>query len=202
MFKVLIPAAAAVALVAFAARTQPLDAFPPVETPTMSWHLSHEGAMAKLAYGVENSDQLALMVTCSPGDAAAVVYGDVQPDTPRLIAASHGPAPLDPMSGGDATEARLSLQDASLTGLASRGAMRVQGDSGRFVLKAGPDERRMLDEMGGDAISRRHQRGLIHEPCSRGRSGGGPAGGRPAAFTPLGLDLDPLRERRPCRPGQ
>ncbi|EDX81730.1 MAG: hypothetical protein KJ728_15875 [Alphaproteobacteria bacterium] len=144
MFKVLIPAAAAVALVAFAARTQPLDAFPPVETPTMSWHLSHEGAMAKLAYGVENSDQLALMVTCSPGDAAAVVYGDVQPDTPRLIAASHGPAPLDPMSGGDATETRLSLQDASLTGLASRGAMRVQGDSGRFVLKAGPDERRMI----------------------------------------------------------
>ena len=158
MFKVLIPAAAAVALVAFAARTQPLDAFPPVETPTMSWHLSHEGAMAKLAYGVENSDQLALMVTCSPGDAAAVVYGDVQPDTPRLIAASHGPAPLDPMSGGDATETRLSLQDAS-----------------RNPHSAWP---------------------------SRGRSGGGPAGGRPAAFTPLGLDLDPLRERRPCRSGQ
>jgi len=33
MFKVLIPAAAAVALVAFAARTQPLDAFPSVDAP-------------------------------------------------------------------------------------------------------------------------------------------------------------------------
>lgn len=144
MFKILIPAAASIALVAFAARSQNPDAFTSVQAPTMAWHLSHEGAMAKLAYGVENSDQLALMVTCSPGDATAVVYGDVQPDTPRLIAASHGPTPLDPMSGGDATETRVSLRDASLTGLASRGAIRVQGDAGRFDLKASQDERRMI----------------------------------------------------------
>ena len=124
--------------------TSMADAGAPAPTPNYDWFLNQEARENTLAYGVENSDQLALMVTCSPGDAAAVVYGDVQPDTPRLIAASHGPAPLDPMSGGDATEARLSLQDASLTGLASRGAMRVQGDSGRFVLKAGPDERRMI----------------------------------------------------------
>lgn len=144
MFKVLIPAAASIALVAFAARTQTLETAAPAETPAMAWHLSHEGAMAKLAYGVENSDQLALMVTCAPGDSTAVVYGDILPDTPRLIAASNGPTELDPMSDGDAVETRLSLHDASLTGLASSGSMRVQGDAGRFVLTASPDERRMI----------------------------------------------------------
>ncbi|WP_395942436.1 hypothetical protein [Brevundimonas sp.] len=144
MFKVLIPAAASIALVAFAARTQPVDSVTQMEAPAMAWHISHEGAMAKLAYGVENSDQLALMVTCAPGDSTAVVYGDVQPASPRLIAASNGPAPIDPMSEGEATETRLSLQDASLTGLASRGSMRVNGDAGQFVLTATPDERRMI----------------------------------------------------------
>ncbi len=144
MFKVLIPAAASIVLAAFAARTQPSDSTAQVEAPAMAWHLSHEGAMAKLAYGVENSDQLALMITCAPGDSTAVVYGDVQPDTPRLISASTGPAPLDPMSEGDAFETRLSLHDASLTGLASRGAMRVQGDAGRFNLTADTAERRMI----------------------------------------------------------
>jgi len=144
MFKVLIPAAACIALAAFAARTQPLESAPSTETPVMGWHLSHEGTMAKLAYGVENSDQLALMVTCAPGDATAIVYGDVQPASPRLIAASHGPTPLDPISDGDATETRLSLRDDSLMGLASRGAMRVNGEAGQFVLTASPDERRMI----------------------------------------------------------
>jgi hypothetical protein len=152
MFKVLIPAAASIALVAFAASTQSVEsvaaeAMPvasPVQAPAMGWHLSHEGAMAKLAYGVEDSDQLALMVTCSPGDSTAVVYGDVQPDTPRLIAASHGPTPIDPISGGDATETRLPLRDASLTGLASQGVLNVQGDAGSFALRASADERRMI----------------------------------------------------------
>ena len=68
----------------------------------------------------------------------------MQPDSPRLIAASFGPTPLDPMSGGDATETRLSLRDASLRGLVSRGAMPVLGDAGRFELKATATERRMI----------------------------------------------------------
>lgn len=146
MFKVLIPAAAAIALVALAAGTDSSEsvAMETAPSPVMGWHLSHEGGMAKLAYGVANSDQLALMVTCSPGDSTAVVYGDVQPDTPRLIATAYGPAPVDPISDGDAAENRLPLNDASLTGLASRGLLRVQSEAGRFTLRAGADERRMI----------------------------------------------------------
>lgn len=143
MFKVLIPAAASIALVAFAARTQPVETTAP-DAPAMAWHVSHEGEMAKLAYGAANSDQLALMITCAPGEATAVVYGDVQPDTPRLVQTSLGPAPLDPLSGGEAQETRVALSDPSLRGLARRGAMSVVGDAGRFTLTASPGERQAI----------------------------------------------------------
>ena len=140
MFKTLIPAAASVALVAFAAQTQSLAP----EADGMSWHLSQEGAMAKLAYGAENSDQLALMVTCSPGDTTAVVYGDVRPVSPRLIHASSGPEMLDPLSGGDAYETRIALNDSTLRSLASRGSMRVSDGEQQFDLRADGAERRAI----------------------------------------------------------
>lgn len=143
MFKVLIPAVAALGLVAFAARTQTPLADVQAETPAMGWHLSHEGAIAKLAYGVENSDQLALMMTCMPGDATVAVYGDVQPATPRLIQASIGPAALDPLSGGDAHETRIALGDSSLQGLTGAGGLTVKGEAGSFRLTATQQERRL-----------------------------------------------------------
>ena len=146
MFKILIPAVAALGLVAFAAQTKT----PVVESidaaPAMGWHLSHEGAIAKLAYGVENSDQLALMMTCMPGDATAVVYGDVQPATPRLVQAAMGPADLDPLSGGDAFETRIPVRDATLRGLADGKGMAVNGEAGTFRLKASAQERRVVGD--------------------------------------------------------
>lgn len=145
MFKVMIPAAACLALVAFAAQTQATDDASATEAaPVMGWHVSHEGSTAKLAYGVENSDQLALMMTCAPGDSSAVVYGDVQPDTPRLVRASMGPAPIDPLSDGEAYETRIPLRDANLTRLAAGGGMTVVGDAGRFQLAATQDERQAI----------------------------------------------------------
>ena len=141
MLKVLIPAAAALGLVAFAATTQATDATASSEQPAMAWHVSYEGSMAKLAYGVENSDQLALMITCAPGDRAAVVYGDVQPVSPRLMRASYSAA-VDPLSGGEAEETRLPLTDPSLAALGRTGRMQVEGEAGRFVLTADRDEQR------------------------------------------------------------
>ena len=146
MFKVLVPAVAALGLVAFAAQTKTSFDDTPLLGGAMGWHLSHDGAIAKLAYGMENSDQLALMVTCMPGDASAVVYGDVQPLGGRLIQASMGPAPIDPLSGGDAMESRISVQDPGLRGLADRGRMDVQGDAGIFSIKADREERRVVGE--------------------------------------------------------
>ncbi|QYF87414.1 hypothetical protein [Brevundimonas sp. PAMC22021] len=137
MFKVLIPTVAALGLVAFTAQTQ--EASAPAQ-PGMAWHLVQEGDMAKLAYGMANSDQLAMMITCSPGDRTAVVYGDVQPVGARV--ATSAPTPMDPMSGGDADEARIAVDDANLADLAHRGALRVSGEGGETVLTATTAERR------------------------------------------------------------
>ena len=147
MFKFAIPAVAALGLIAVAAQSQADNAdVQAVGAVPMSWHLSHEGSMAKLAYGVANSDQLALMMTCEPGQAQAVVYGDVRPDSPRLLKASMTAAPIDPLSGGMADETRISLGDPALQKLAHSGKLAVLGDAGHFELSATGDERRLVRE--------------------------------------------------------
>ena len=148
MFKFAIPAVAALGLIAAAAQSRATDTAPDAgAAPTpmaMGWHLSHEGSMAKLAYGVANSDQLALMMTCEPGKTQAVVYGDVQPASPRLIKASMNDAAIDPLSGGLADEARISLDAPVLQKLAHSGKLVVEGDAGHFELTAKGDERRLV----------------------------------------------------------
>lgn len=146
MFKFIIPAVAALGLTAFAAQSYSPDAEPVMAAPVMGWHLSHEPGMAKLAYGVENSDQLALMLMCEPGRSTATVYGEVQPKAARLSQASMGPAETDPLSGGDAFETRMSLRDPALQMLARRGKLEVQGEAGDFMLEASTDERRQISE--------------------------------------------------------
>jgi hypothetical protein len=145
MFKVLIPAVAALGLVAFAAQSRDVapevDAQGVMAAPVMGWSVHHEGALAKLAYGVAHSDQLALMVTCMPGDTTAAVYGDVQVEGARLMQAS---VQIDPLSGGDAEETTIRVNDPALTGLAQNGRMTVVGDAGRFQLAASTEERRLV----------------------------------------------------------
>lgn len=145
MFKFAIPAVAALGLIAVAAQSRATDAAPEADAaPPMGWHLSHEGPMAKLAYGVANSDQLALMMTCEPGQAQAAVYGDVQPASPRLIRASTKADVIDPLSGGLADEARIPLRAPALQKLAHGGKLMVRGDAGHFELTAKGDERRLV----------------------------------------------------------
>lgn len=141
MFKVLIPAAGIIGLAVFAAQPAASGYEIQRDVQPMGWHLHYEGSMAKLAYGVANSDQLALMMTCEPGEASAVVYGDVQPDTPRLMRASMEYSEPDPLSAGEAYETRIALNDQALTGLATRGVMRVEGPAGEFALDADSHER-------------------------------------------------------------
>lgn len=144
MFKFAIPAVAALGLIAAAAHSQATDAVD-ASAPAMSWHLSHEGAMAKLAYGVANSDHLALMVTCRPGRTQATVYGDVQPASPRLVKTSAETA-IDPLSGGLADESRIALSDPTLQKLLRRGTLDVEGDAGHFELTANGDDHRVIQK--------------------------------------------------------
>lgn len=145
MLKIAIPAVAALGLIAVAAQSRATNVdFQTAVTP-MGWHLSHEGSLAKLAYGVENSDQLALMMTCELGQAQATVYGDVQPASPRLIKASMSAA-IDPLSGGLADETRISVRDPAMQQLARNGKLAVEAEAGQFELSATPAERRLIGE--------------------------------------------------------
>lgn len=142
MFKILIPAVAALGLVAFAAKTQPVSettASVAVSDSSagLGWHVSHEGATAKLAYGVANSDQLAMMVTCAPGDATAAVYGDVRPTASRDVAAS----PMD--------ETRIAVKDSPLESLVEQGRLSVRGEGGVYRVAATQPERRAIAEFLG-----------------------------------------------------
>ncbi|RZJ02135.1 MAG: hypothetical protein EON90_00640 [Brevundimonas sp.] len=147
MFKFAIPAVAALGLIAFAARSQATNSDAQTAVAPMAWHLSHEGELAKLAYGVENSDQLALMMTCEPGQAQAVLYGDVKPAAPRVQKASvRSAVAIDPLGGGLEDEVALSVEDPSLKQLAQQGRMAVEGDAGAFELTATRQERKLIDE--------------------------------------------------------
>ena len=145
MLKIAIPAVAALGLIAFAAQSQATNLEVETGIAPMGWHLSHEGSLAKLAYGVENSDQLALMMTCERGQTQATVYGDVQPASPRLIKASMAMA-IDPLTGGLTDEKRISVRDPALQQLARSGKLAVEADAGRFELSASPAERRLIGD--------------------------------------------------------
>lgn len=146
MLKFAIPAVAAFGLIAFAAQSSASNSDALAAPGAMGWHLSHEGRMAKLAYGVENSDQLALMMTCEPGRSQAVVYGDVQPVSPRLIRASMTDTAIDPLNGELADESRISLNDPTLRDLARRGVLAVEGEAGTFQLTATASEKAAIGE--------------------------------------------------------
>lgn len=152
MLKSIAPAVAALGLAALAgqAMTSPTTAS---GEAVASWHLLHEGSMAKLAYGMADSDQVALMLTCSPGDRTAVVYGDAQPQSPALSLAATGPQPMDPLSDGEAYEARLPLTDTALTSLARGGRMAVQTEAGAQQLTASRSERRLVQNFLGYCAS-------------------------------------------------
>lgn len=146
MFRFAIPAVAALGLIAAAAQSGATNSASQPAADGMGWHLSHEGSMAKLAYGLPNSDQLALMMTCEPGRPTATVYGDVQPDSPRLVHASSGPAEIDPLGGGLLDETRIPTADPVLRRLVRTGTLAVDGDGGRFELTATSKERRLIGE--------------------------------------------------------
>lgn len=146
MLKFAIPAVAALGLIAFAAQSQATNSDAQTGVAPMAWHLSHEGDLAKLAYGVANSDQLALMMTCEAGQAQAVLYGDVKPAGPRVQKASLRAVAIDPISGGLEDEVRLSVDDPSLKQLVQSGKMAVEGDAGAFELTATRDERKLIDD--------------------------------------------------------
>ena len=143
MLKIVVPAIAALGLLTTAAQTQSA-ALDSASGQPVAWHLSHDGERAKLAYGVSNSDHLALMVSCAAGNPDVAVYGDVRP-IGVSTRTDPGPFAPDPLSGGDASEAVVPLSVAGLGDLSRRGRMTVTSDEEVFQLVATQHERRVVD---------------------------------------------------------
>ncbi|MFC0634953.1 hypothetical protein [Brevundimonas balnearis] len=131
MFRVLIPAALLTAVLAFAARTEsalPTAAPEAASGVEMTWALTSEGDMAKLTYGVPNSDHLAIMMTCAPGEGVEV-YGPLIPASPSLRQAG-GVAAIDPLSGELMQDIRLPAGDRVLGAMTEARPLRVVNDMG------------------------------------------------------------------------
>lgn len=146
MFKILIPAVAALGLVAHAAQSYTADdgvaaapimlvAETPVEiapaAPAPGWHFHTEGDTARLAYGVANSDQLVLMLMCTVGEDKVSALGSVRTDAET---ATDQTSYRDPMSGGILHEAEIAPDDAALADLAASGRMTVVSDQGKVAI--------------------------------------------------------------------
>lgn len=150
MFKILIPAVAALGLVAHAAQSYTAEdgapvalverlATTPVEiapaAPALGWHFHTEGDTAKLAYGVANSDQLVLMLMCKDGEDKVSTLGSV-----RAVAdtASGQTSYEDPMTGGILHESEIDKHDAALADLAKTGKITVVSDQGKVTIESVP----------------------------------------------------------------
>lgn len=144
MFKVLIPAVATLGLVAFAAQShsEPALAAAPADEAVLAWHLSHEGDMAKLAYGVAHSDQIVIMLTCQPGAAQAQAFGVV---TPAGAAVDAGPTPVDPLTGLAMADVAVDMSSSAMLVLKNDGSLPVVGEAGRAELPVTAGEKAVID---------------------------------------------------------
>jgi len=146
MFKILIPAVAALGLVAHAAQSYTAEdgvaaapimlvAETPVEiapaAPAMDWHFHTEGETAKLAYGVANSDQLVLMLMCTEGEDKVSTLGSVRAEAETATGQT---SYKDPMTGGILHEAEIDRHDAALADLAATGKMTVVSEQGEVAI--------------------------------------------------------------------
>lgn len=146
MLKILIPAVAALGLVAHAAQSftaedgvaaapimlvaeTPVEIAPP--SPAMDWHFHTEGETAKLAYGVANSDQLVMMLMCTPGEDKVSTLGSVRAEADTATGET---SYSDPMTGGILHEAEIDRHDAALADLAATGKMTVVSDQGKLAI--------------------------------------------------------------------
>ncbi len=145
MFKIAIPAVAALGLIAVAAQSQAANAAIQAGVAPMGWHLSHEGPLARLAYGVEDSDQLALMMTCERGQTRTTVHGDVKLAGSRPARASRAAA-IDPLGGALADETHIPVRDPALQQLVRSGRLAVEAETRPFDLYASPAERRLIGD--------------------------------------------------------
>ena len=113
---------------------------PVLDHAPAGWHLLHEGDRAKLAYGIANSDQILVMLSCAAGDQTVEVFGLAAPEADEVVLTSASlTSPIDvrpsydPISGASAIETTLPIQAAALEGFRATGRLTLAADTGDSV---------------------------------------------------------------------
>lgn len=113
---------------------------PVLEHAAAGWHLLHEGDRAKLAYGIANSDQILVMLSCAAGDETVEVFGLAAPEADEVVLTSaslRSPLPveptIDPISGATAIETTLPVEAEALEGFRATGRLTLTADTGESV---------------------------------------------------------------------
>lgn len=120
-----------------------------------AWFLLNAEEGPKLVYGLANSDQIGLMLTCVPGSAMIRVYGEWELDLSSLTPISSGPGPADPLSHGQAFEMSVSAHDPGFRHLSTQGYLPVRLDGERSRIQANLIERGLAERF-ITACTRRH----------------------------------------------
>lgn len=113
---------------------------PVLEHAAAGWHLLHEGDRAKLAYGIANSDQILVMLSCAAGDETVEVFGIAAPEADEVVLTSASlSSPIDvrptfdPISGATAIETTLPVGADALEGFRATGRLTLAADTGESV---------------------------------------------------------------------
>jgi hypothetical protein len=119
--------------------------FPP-DRPV--WSTTIEQGRARLAYGIPNSDTVALAFECSPRSGRVTVKAPLEPGARRFVLASgtavreiRGPTAPDPEVGLDVVAAGAEAGDAVLAAFARTGRLLRVDPGGVTALTASGPER-------------------------------------------------------------
>lgn len=109
-----------------------------------------EGPSAKLAYGVPDSDALALMLECDKGSGRVAISDALRQGPPRLVLAAGSArtalaVQTEDMAGSTVMTAETSARAPALTAFRRAGALDVTSGETRYRVAADRAQRREVD---------------------------------------------------------
>jgi hypothetical protein len=119
----------------------------PSDSPA-AWNLVETDQETKLAWGRPDSDEVGLMLSCTPHSGQVTVSAPVEAGASRLMLASDrgatafsGPVDLDPETGAPLMTARSRLDGPTLAAFARTGRLSAVGAVGATVMTAQAGDR-------------------------------------------------------------
>jgi hypothetical protein len=116
-----------------------------------AWVTVVEDGRTRLAFGLPNSDEVALTLDCAPHGGHVVVSGPLAPGTSKLVLVADGaraeitgPARPDPETGLQMITGAVAARDAAFAAFVRTGRLARTDPSGTTALPASGPERGMV----------------------------------------------------------